>query len=133
MDELHGNRTLADSRSDTLHRAVTHVADGEDSGNVRLEQERIPVKRPAFGTLPVANQVGSGQDKTAIVPLNKISEPVGAGKCADKNKNRTCGHPLHRIAIGAEDRYFFQPRVAVNFSHSSMRPHLNVWRLFNLV
>src|SRR5271154_3548818 len=98
MDELHGNRTLADSRSDTLHRAVTHVADGEDSGNVRLEQERIPVKRPAFGPFPFAYRVGSVKEKPAIVPLNKISEPVGAGKCADKNKNRTCGHPLYCIA-----------------------------------
>src|ERR1700722_9251243 len=133
MDELHGYRTLADSRSDTLHRAMTHVADGEDSGNIRLEQEWIPVKRPAFGTLPVANQIGSGQDKTAIVPLNQVSEPVGAGKCADKNENRTRRHPLHRIAIGAKYRYFFQPRIAVNFRYSSMSPNLNVWGLFNLV
>jgi len=35
-----GACTLADGRSDTLHRTMPYVADGKDAGHARLEGER---------------------------------------------------------------------------------------------
>jgi hypothetical protein len=40
MNELHSHRTLADTGSYALHRAMAHVTHGKHSGNIGLEKER---------------------------------------------------------------------------------------------
>ncbi len=71
MDELHRNRSFADSGSYPLHRTVAHVADGKETGNIGLQQEGIAVERPSFGALPVSNEIGACQEETALVALDQ--------------------------------------------------------------
>jgi len=47
----HVSRLLQDD-THRLIPSVAHIADGEDAGNIGLEQERIAVERPALRTLP---------------------------------------------------------------------------------
>jgi hypothetical protein len=58
MDELHRNRSFTDSGSHTLYGTVADIAHSEQTGNVGLEQEGIPVESPSLGALAVSNQVG---------------------------------------------------------------------------
>jgi hypothetical protein len=44
MNELYRHRAFADSRGDSFDRTVADVADGENAGNIRLQQERITIE-----------------------------------------------------------------------------------------
>src|SRR5437867_1898197 len=94
MNELHSDRTFSDAGSDALHRAMPHVSNCKDTGYIRLQQERIAIKRPAFGTLAISYQVWTSQDEPTIVPLDQPCEPVSPRERADENEHRTRRHPL---------------------------------------
>ncbi len=70
MDELHRHRSFTDSRSHPFYGTVAHIADGKNAGNIGLEQERIPVECPSLRALPVANEIRTGQQETALVALD---------------------------------------------------------------
>src|SRR4030088_641566 len=99
MDELHRYRSLADTRSDALHRTMPHIADRKDSGNICLEQERVPVKRPPLGTFSVANKIGTSQKEAPLVSFDQISQPVSSRQGSNKDEDRTCRHPLQLVGI----------------------------------
>jgi hypothetical protein len=62
MDELHGYRSFADSRSHPFDRTMPHIAHGKETGNIGLEQKGIPFERPSLGAL-----VGKKQSN-AVIP-----------------------------------------------------------------
>ena len=57
MDKLHGNRAFTDAGSDAFHRAMPHIAHCEKAWNIGLEQEGIPIERPALRTLAVSYEI----------------------------------------------------------------------------
>jgi hypothetical protein len=65
MDELNRNRSFADSRSHSLYGTVADIAHGEETGNIGLEQEGIPVEGPPLGALAISDEVRPSQQKTA--------------------------------------------------------------------
>ena len=48
MHQLDRDRSLAHRRRHALHAARAHVTHGEDSGQARLEEERVPRERPVL-------------------------------------------------------------------------------------
>src|SRR5580692_6615709 len=108
MDELYCNRSFADSGSHSFHRTVPHIAHGEETWNIGLEQEGIPVESPSFGTLAVTNEIGTGQQEATLVSLDQSSQPIGSGQGPDEDEHRTRGHPLHFVRIRAKHGDFFQ-------------------------
>ena len=103
MDELDRDRSFANSRCNSLHRSVAHIPDCKDTGNVGFEQEGIALERPTFGMLSVTNQIGTGQQKTALITLHEVSEPVGARQRSNKNENCTRRYTFHFVGVRAED------------------------------
>src|SRR5437016_4610451 len=67
MDELHGHRALTDSGGHAFNRAMPYVTHREKTGNIGLEQERIPVEHPAFGPLAVPYEIGPRQDEATFI------------------------------------------------------------------
>src|SRR5579863_5364953 len=74
MDELHRNRSLANSGRYPLYGTVTNIAHGKKAGNICLKQKGIAIERPPFGALPVADEIGASQQETALVSLHQISQ-----------------------------------------------------------
>ena len=70
MDELHRDRAFSHARGDTFHRTVANIADREDTGNIRFQQERIAFQTPSLRVITVTNQVGTSQNESAFVALD---------------------------------------------------------------
>src|ERR1700733_9987618 len=102
MDKLYRHRSFSHSRSHAFYGTVAHITDGKDAGNIGLEQERIPVERPAFRTLAVTDKVRAGQQETALVPLDDIAQPIGPRQRSNEDKHRTRRHTLNLVGIGTE-------------------------------
>src|SRR5262249_5887430 len=90
VDELHGYGPFANSRSHPLDRTMAHISDGEDSRDVGLEEKGIAVEMPPAGRLAIVKQIGAGQDESALVTLDGISQPVGLRQRAYKNEDGGC-------------------------------------------
>src|SRR5215210_8075293 len=73
------DRSLADSRRDTLHVSASYVADGEHPRQARLEQMRRPAERPVRGREVVGRQVRSGLDEALGVERHTAVQPAGGG------------------------------------------------------
>src|SRR5579872_4489888 len=124
MNELHAHRTFTYSRGHALHRSMPHISDCKNPGNIRLKQKRIPVERPSLRTLAPTHQVRTGEDKSAVITLDRVAHPIRAWQRADKDKHRACRNALDFVCIGTENRNFFQMRIAVDFRYAGMSPHL---------
>ena len=73
MDELHSHRSFTNSGRYAFHRTVPHIADGKEAGNIGLEQKGISFERPTLGALSVSYEIGTSQDKAALVALDQSS------------------------------------------------------------
>src|SRR5438552_1353070 len=82
MNERDRNRSFADSRGDSLDAARADVADGEDAGPARFEQQRRARERPAGGHEIVVRQIRTGLDETALVERETAIEPTGVRRGA---------------------------------------------------
>src|SRR5579862_6326960 len=133
MDELHRHRSFTNTRSDAFYGTMTHIAYGEDAGNVGFEQEWISVERPSFRALPITYKVRTSQQETALVPLDDIRQPIRPRQRSNENKHSTRRHALNLVGIGTKHRDLFQMRLTMRFGHAGMRPELDVRRLLNLV
>src|SRR5271155_1613599 len=133
MDELHRHRSFPNAGSYSFYGAMAHIAHGKDAGNVSLKQERISVEGPSPRALPITDKVGTGQEETALVPLDDIRQPIRPWQCSNKDKHRSRGHALDLSGIGAKHRNLFQMCFTMRLGHAGMRPQLNVRRLLNLV
>ncbi len=102
MNELHGHRSFTDSGSHPFYGAVTHIAHGEDAGDIGLQQERITIKCPSLRVLSVAQKVGTSQQETTLVPLNHAAQPIRLRQRSNENKHGICRHALYLAGIGAE-------------------------------
>src|SRR5579864_1461174 len=102
------------------------VSNREDSGNIGLEKKRISIERPSLGTVAGANEIGPGENESALITLDHISEPVSLRQCAYKNKDGTRRHSFHLVGVGTENRNFLEMRVAMHFGNAGVRPQLNV-------
>src|SRR5579872_3441641 len=123
MNELNGHRSFTYTRRNALDRSMAHVADRENAGYVRFEKKRIPLKRPFLGTLIVPlNQIRPSENEPAIIALDRVAHPVGARQGTNEDEHRACGHAFHLVGIGAENRYFFQVSVAMDFGNAGVRP-----------
>ncbi len=94
MNELHCNRAFAHARGNSLHRTVADVARSEDAGDARFRPIRVTVQRPPLGTLPVAQEIGSGKDKATFVALHHARQPIRVGLGANENKERVRRYAL---------------------------------------
>src|SRR5215831_19983736 len=133
MDELHTYRPFTNSGGHSFDGAMPHVAYGEYTGNVGLEQKRIPFEWPPLRPLPASHQVGARQYKAAFIALNDIREPVGSRQRSDEDEHRTGRHPFDLIRVGAQKRNLFQMGFTMNFSHARVSPDLDVGRLLDLI
>src|SRR5207249_11896202 len=79
MDKSHGHRSFSDSRRDAFDVAAAYVADGEDSGPIRLQQVRRPRQRPGGCRQILLRQVRTGLDESARVEHDAAIEPAGIG------------------------------------------------------
>src|SRR5947207_3169346 len=77
MNERDRNRALANGRGDALDAARADIADGEDAGPARLEQQRRARQWPAGGSEIVVREIGAGLDETVLVEREASIEPVG--------------------------------------------------------
>src|SRR5712671_7164920 len=132
MHKLHHDSALANTGCDALHRAVAHVADHKNAGNIRFEQAGIAIERPPFRALAIVEQIGSGQDETALIALDQTVEPFRARLRADENEQAGSGKFLSLGGDRALDGDLRKPRLAVYFDHAGVRPDLDVWGLFDL-
>jgi hypothetical protein len=64
---------------------VTDISSSKDTGHAGFHPVGIALQLPSFWFLSVAQQIGSGKDESALVPLDYAREPIGIGLCADKN------------------------------------------------
>src|ERR1700677_680951 len=133
MDELHRYRTFPDTRSDSFHRAVPHVAHGKNAWNICFEQEWVPLKSPSLGALSVADQVRASQKEAPFIPLHQVSQPLGARQGSDENEHCAQGLAFHLAGIRTKDRDLFEMRLAVRLDHAGVGPYLDVGCLFNLI
>src|ERR1051326_8039586 len=133
MNELHCDRPFTYSGGHSFDRAVPHVAYGENTGNVGLEQERSPFQRPSLGPLALPYQVGTGQYEAPFVAFHNICKPLRSGQRSDKDEHRSCPHPLNLIRVGAEKRNLFQMGFTVNFGHTRVWPNLDLGRPLDLI
>src|SRR5579862_6713269 len=70
MHKLYRDRSFSYSRRDPLHRTMPHIADREDAGHTGFEQARIAFESPAFRTFALVNQIGAGENETAVVAIH---------------------------------------------------------------
>src|SRR5260221_8870884 len=94
MHELDDDSAFADTGCHPLYRAVPHVANDKNTGNVRLQQPWIAVERPAFGSLSIFKQIGARQNEAALVTFDQAIEPFRAGLRADENEQAAGRHLL---------------------------------------
>src|SRR5919198_189678 len=88
VGELDGDGSLADGGRDPLHRLMPHVAGAEDAGDVRLEQVRIAVERPAARPTVLLLEIGASENEAVLVPLNNSGDPIRARLGADEREER---------------------------------------------
>jgi hypothetical protein len=86
MDKLDDHSAFANAGSDSLDGTVTHITYGENSGNARFEKTGVAIEGPARGSLPIAEQVGSRENESALVAMNQIAQPFGAWLRSDENE-----------------------------------------------
>src|SRR5271163_4652506 len=101
---------------------MTHVADGEESRNVRLKQKRIAVESPALGALAFSYEVGTRENESAFVALDDSCKPVCLRQRSDENEHRTCGHAINFVRIRTEKRNFLEVGFAVRFGDAGICP-----------
>src|SRR4051794_17187134 len=88
MDELDGHGALPDRGGTALDRARPDVADREDAWDARLQE-----------TGPAG--VGSGEQETVVVARNGSTEPVRAGRRAEKHECELHRQPRAVLQGGA--------------------------------
>ena len=84
MHELDRHGAFANARSDALHRTIANIAHREYPWNIRLQQTRIPLQRPAPWPLAGLKQIRSGQDEPSFVALDGSVQPSRTWLRADK-------------------------------------------------
>src|SRR6266446_29911 len=104
MDELHRHRSFPNTGGHPFYGTMTHIAHGKDTGNIGLEQERVPVEGPSLWALPVTDKVRTSQKETALVPFDDVRQPVRPRQCSDKDKHRTRRHALNLVGIRTKYR-----------------------------
>src|SRR6516162_1157739 len=80
VDEADGGGAIAHGGGNTFHRAVPDVADGEYARGGGLQQEGSPLQGPALAG------VGSGEDESPLVALDRFGEPAGERLRADQDE-----------------------------------------------
>src|SRR5579872_266220 len=132
MHELDDDGTFADARGDSFYGAVADIADHKDARDVRFEQAGIAVESPGSGALAVVEEVRTGEDKAALVALDKVAKPLSAGLRADENEE-TRGRELFASAAGlALHGDAGKTGIAMDFNDASLCPDFNAGRLFDL-
>src|SRR3990172_2445019 len=101
MDERDADRALSDGRGDPADRSVTNVARGEDPGDARLHEVRIPGEGPSTFPRAVNAEVGAGEYEAPLIEGDGALEEVGVGHGAHEDEHRRRGM-RRRVAARAE-------------------------------
>src|SRR5215203_1925733 len=91
------NGAFADSGSHALHRAVTHVSDYKNTGNVCFQKTWSAVQLPSLRRFTVAHQIGTGENEAALVAFDNVREPVCVRRRANHDEERVGGHPVGMV------------------------------------
>src|SRR5690606_13306257 len=86
MYEVDGHRSLADCRGHAFDGGMPDVAGGEDSGDVRLEQERRPLQRPLL-QVNLRNEIRARQNEAICITSHRVLQPLGSGRGTDEHKD----------------------------------------------
>src|SRR5215471_14639392 len=133
VHELDCDGALSDTGSHALNGSVPDVAHRENAGDAGLQQVWITIDAPAVGTLPLTNQVRSGQNKSALVPLDIAIEPFRARRCTDEYKQRSGRQAVHRTGVCASDRDSFKLFSAVRSDHLNAELQADVRSLLDIM
>src|SRR5437588_9853543 len=115
MYELNRNRSFADARSNPLDRPMPHIADGKNSWHVGLEKIGISFQSPTLGAISSSDEIGTGEDKSALIALHRVPQPIRPGQCANEDEQRACRNTFGFVRIGAQNRDLFEVHLAMHF------------------
>src|SRR5215207_5843453 len=93
MDQVDGHRPFANSRGNSLHRGSAYITRDKDARQASLKRQWLPLECPARGS-SITHQLGTGNDETAVVTGDRLSEPVGMRVRADEDKQEVRRHLL---------------------------------------
>ncbi len=89
-------------------------------------------KRPGSGALAIAEEVRAGENKTALVALDEVAQPLRARLRADKNEEARSGKLLARAAGLALHGNAGEARFALNFDDAGLCPNFDVGGFLDL-
>src|SRR5690242_19863557 len=133
VHELDDDGAFAYSGGDAFGGAMAHVANNKNSGHVGFEKAGIAGERPGGGLLAIVNQVGARKDEAAVVALDDITEPFGAGKRTDEDEKATGGQRFGFAGRRALDRDAGEARVTVHRRDAGLRPDFNLGCFLDLL
>ena len=129
MNEVQHDGALADTVGYAAHRSITNVTDGEDSGNICLEQKGIALQLPAGGTFAIAGQIRPRHEKPFGIAANHSIEPFGMWLGSNKDEERTSLPPLGRVGVKVMNGDGVQATVAADLSNFAICNDGDVFRL----
>src|SRR6516162_6771926 len=106
VDEADGGGAIAHGGGHAFHRAVPHVADGEHAREGGLQQEGSPLQGP------VPAGVGSGEDESPWVALDRVGEPAGEWLCADQDEQAGSGYDLGLAGVAVPQQQLLEMPAA---------------------
>src|ERR1700730_16682756 len=93
VNEGDGHRTFTRSGGDAFDRTMAHIPGGEGTWDGGLQVVRRTLQRPGGWGLAVDQEVGTGDEITALIADDGgVSSPVGVGDAADGDEQpwRSC-------------------------------------------
>ena len=102
---------------DTFDGAVAHIAHREHPRQARFERQRRALQRPRRPA-----QIAVGQDEPALVQVDAVAEPFGAGFGTDHDEDRRGREALALSAQRVLQREGLQAGLAVGAG--DLRAHL---------
>src|SRR6266404_254291 len=109
---------------------MSHVADHKDTRHIRLQKPGIAVHLPSLRSLPIAHQVGSGENEPEVIALYDICKPLCVWSCADHDEQRVGWYPVDLIACSAANGNCLEMIFTVRLFHRRVEFDLDVRSLF---
>src|SRR6266496_2637536 len=109
---------------------MSDVADHKDTRHVRLQEPWITVHLPSSRSLPIAHQVGAGENEPALISFDDIRKPLCVWGRSDHDEQRIGWYFVVLVACSALDGYCFQMIFTVRLYNGRVEFDLDVRSLF---